>query len=76
MRFKNCELLLRSVTAQCTLIACFLVRIISMTFGNITTVIAAACLTYLPADQKWNRLIAYWFTGLQVSQALYAYTLS
>ena len=54
----------------------FVVRIISMTLGNITTVIAAACLTYLPPDQKWNRLIAYWFTGLQVSQALYAYTLS
>lgn len=44
-------------------------RIISMTLGNITTVVAAACLTYLPADQKWNRLVAYWFTGFQVRPA-------
>ncbi|KAI0707432.1 MFS general substrate transporter [Cerioporus squamosus] len=40
-------------------------RIISMFLGNITSVIAAACLTYLPEDQKWNRLVAYWFTGFQ-----------
>ncbi|CCL98378.1 uncharacterized protein FIBRA_00373 [Fibroporia radiculosa] len=40
-------------------------RVITMAAGNITCIISAACLTYLPADQKWNRLIAYWFTNFQ-----------
>ncbi|KAI0759546.1 MFS general substrate transporter [Trametes elegans] len=40
-------------------------RVITMAAGNITCIIAAACLTYLPSDQKWNRLIAYWFTQFQ-----------
>ncbi|OJT05238.1 hypothetical protein TRAPUB_3976 [Trametes pubescens] len=37
-----------------------------MAAGNITCIIAAACLTYLPSDQKWNRLVAFWFTSFQV----------
>ncbi|KAJ2984636.1 hypothetical protein NUW54_g10439 [Trametes sanguinea] len=40
-------------------------RVITMAAGNITCIIAAACLTYLPSDQKWNRLVAYWFTSFQ-----------
>ncbi|RDX42116.1 MFS general substrate transporter [Lentinus brumalis] len=40
-------------------------RVITMALGNITCIIAAACLTYLPSDLKWNRLIAYWFTNFQ-----------
>ncbi|KZT64081.1 MFS general substrate transporter [Daedalea quercina L-15889] len=40
-------------------------RVITMAFGNIVCIIAAACLTYLPSDQKWNRLVAYWFTSFQ-----------
>ncbi|KAI0368206.1 MFS general substrate transporter [Pilatotrama ljubarskyi] len=40
-------------------------RVITMAAGNITCIIAAACLTYLPSDQKWNRLVAFWFTSFQ-----------
>ncbi|PCH34581.1 MFS general substrate transporter, partial [Wolfiporia cocos MD-104 SS10] len=40
-------------------------RVVTMAAGNITCIIAAACLTYLPSDQKWNRLVAYWFTSFQ-----------
>ncbi|KAI0665734.1 MFS general substrate transporter [Trametes maxima] len=40
-------------------------RIITMAAGNITCIIAAACLTYLPSEQKWNRLVAFWFTSVQ-----------
>ncbi|KAI0357268.1 MFS general substrate transporter [Trametes cingulata] len=40
-------------------------RVITMAAGNITCIIAAACLTYLPSDQKWNRLVAFWFTQFQ-----------
>ncbi|KAH9938890.1 MFS general substrate transporter [Epithele typhae] len=40
-------------------------RVITMATGNITCIIAAACLTYLPAEQKWNRLVAFWFTSFQ-----------
>ena len=43
-----------------------LVRVITMALGNITCIIAAACVTYLPSEQKWNRLVAYWFTQFQV----------
>ena len=43
-----------------------LVRVITMALGNITCIIAAACVTYLPTEQKWNRLVAYWFTQFQV----------
>lgn len=43
------------------------VRVITQALGNITCIIAAACLIYLPDEQKWNRLIAYWFTTFQVS---------
>lgn len=42
------------------------VRVITMALGNITCIIAAACLIYLPQDQRWNRLVAYWFTSFQV----------
>ena len=44
-------------------------RVITMATGNIVCIISAACLTYLPSDQKWNRLVAYWFTSFQVSPA-------
>ncbi|KAI0706690.1 MFS general substrate transporter [Earliella scabrosa] len=40
-------------------------RVITMALGNITCIIAAACLIYLPDEQRWNRLIAYWFTTFQ-----------
>ncbi|KAI0728947.1 MFS general substrate transporter [Fomitopsis betulina] len=40
-------------------------RVITMATGNIVCIISAACLTYLPSDQKWNRLVAYWFTSFQ-----------
>ena len=45
-------------------------RVITMATGNIVCIISAACLTYLPADQKWNRLVAYWFTSFQVGLCL------
>ncbi|KAH9840562.1 MFS general substrate transporter [Rhodofomes roseus] len=40
-------------------------RVFTMATGNIVCIISAACLTYLPSDQKWNRLVAYWFTSFQ-----------
>ncbi|KAH9916478.1 MFS general substrate transporter [Fomitopsis serialis] len=40
-------------------------RVTTMATGNIVCIISAACLTYLPSDQKWNRLVAYWFTSFQ-----------
>ncbi|OBZ73439.1 hypothetical protein A0H81_07257 [Grifola frondosa] len=40
-------------------------RVITMVVGNVPCIIGAAALTYLPADQKWNRLVAYWFTLFQ-----------
>ncbi|EJF56374.1 MFS general substrate transporter [Dichomitus squalens LYAD-421 SS1] len=40
-------------------------RVITMAAGNITCIIAAACLTYLPSHQQWNRLVAFWFTQFQ-----------
>ena len=42
------------------------VRVITMTLGNFTCIIAAACLTYLPQEQRANRLVAYCFTSFQV----------
>lgn len=42
------------------------VRIIVMAVGNVTCIIAAACLAYLPTNRKWSRLVAYWFTSFQV----------
>ena len=36
-----------------------------MTAGNVASIIAAACVTYLPTSQQWNRLVAFWFTGFQ-----------
>ncbi len=68
MRFKNCKS--RFVPAHESLLMVATsrpVRVITMALGNITCIIAAACLTYLPSDLKWNRLIAYWFTNFQVS---------
>lgn len=44
------------------------VRFITMTASSIVCIVAAACLTFLPPDRKWGRLIAYWFTAFQVSQ--------
>ncbi|TRM69115.1 major facilitator superfamily domain-containing protein [Schizophyllum amplum] len=40
-------------------------RAIMMFVGNSTCIIAAACLTYGPSDQKWGRLVAFWFTSFQ-----------
>ncbi|KAI0707433.1 MFS general substrate transporter [Cerioporus squamosus] len=40
-------------------------RVITMTLGNFTCIIAAACLTYLPEEQRSNRLVAYCFTSFQ-----------
>lgn len=37
-----------------------------MAAGNITCIIAAACLAYLPTHMQWNRLVAFWFTAFQV----------
>ncbi|EMD31559.1 hypothetical protein CERSUDRAFT_78016 [Gelatoporia subvermispora B] len=33
--------------------------------SNVTCIIAAACLAYLPTNRKWSRLVAYWFTSFQ-----------
>lgn len=38
-----------------------------MAAGNIICIVAAACLTYMPDDQKWNRIVAFWFTSFQAS---------
>ncbi|KAF9036440.1 MFS general substrate transporter [Hymenopellis radicata] len=38
-------------------------RAILMFIGNAACIIAAACLTYAPQDQKWGRLAAFWFTS-------------
>jgi hypothetical protein len=40
-------------------------RIIMCTFGNIVCITASACLAYLPAEAKWGRLVALWFTNFQ-----------
>ncbi|GJJ11808.1 hypothetical protein Clacol_006046 [Clathrus columnatus] len=40
-------------------------RVIIMTVGNVSCIIAAACMAYLPLDNKWGRLVAFWFTGMQ-----------
>ncbi|KAF8589716.1 MFS general substrate transporter [Ramaria rubella] len=40
-------------------------RIIVMTIGNVTCIIAAACMAYLPLENNWGRLVAFWFTALQ-----------
>ncbi|KAF5356616.1 hypothetical protein D9758_008204 [Tetrapyrgos nigripes] len=38
-------------------------RAIMMFVGNATCIIAAACLTYGPKEDKWGRLVAFWFTS-------------
>ncbi|KAJ7669671.1 major facilitator superfamily domain-containing protein [Mycena rosella] len=40
-------------------------RALMMFIGNATCIIAAAALTYAPHDQKWGRLVAFWFTSFQ-----------
>ncbi|KAJ7167242.1 major facilitator superfamily domain-containing protein [Mycena crocata] len=40
-------------------------RAIMMFIGNATCIVAAAALTYAPHDQKWGRLVAFWFTSFQ-----------
>ncbi|KAJ6494230.1 MFS general substrate transporter [Mycena sanguinolenta] len=40
-------------------------RTLMMFIGNTTCIVAAAALTYAPHDQKWGRLIAFWFTSFQ-----------
>ncbi|KAF9036441.1 MFS general substrate transporter [Hymenopellis radicata] len=40
-------------------------RAIVMFIANATTIIAAACLTYAPQEQKWGRLVAFWLTSFQ-----------
>ncbi|KAK7691754.1 hypothetical protein QCA50_005155 [Cerrena zonata] len=38
-------------------------RAIMMFIGNSVCIIAAAVLTYGPKDEKWGRLVAFWFTA-------------
>ncbi|KAJ7131167.1 MFS general substrate transporter [Mycena epipterygia] len=40
-------------------------RAVMMFIGNATCIVAAAALTYAPHDQKWGRLVAFWFTSFQ-----------
>ncbi|KAL1668979.1 major facilitator superfamily domain-containing protein [Schizophyllum commune] len=40
-------------------------RAVMMFIGNCTCIIAAACLTYGPSDERWGRLVAFWFTSFQ-----------
>ncbi|VDC05871.1 unnamed protein product [Peniophora sp. CBMAI 1063] len=40
-------------------------RCIMMFTGNAICIIAAAVLTYGPQEQKWGRLVAFWFTSFQ-----------
>ncbi|KAJ7673332.1 MFS general substrate transporter [Mycena polygramma] len=40
-------------------------RAIMMFIGNATCIVAAAALTYAPRDEKWGRLVAFWFTSFQ-----------
>ncbi|KAJ7358609.1 major facilitator superfamily domain-containing protein [Mycena albidolilacea] len=40
-------------------------RTLMMFIGNATCIVAAAALTYAPRDQKWGRLVAFWFTSFQ-----------
>ncbi|KAJ6511684.1 MFS general substrate transporter [Mycena vulgaris] len=40
-------------------------RALMMFIGNATCIVAAAALTYAPHDQKWGRLVAFWFTSFQ-----------
>ncbi|KAF8532014.1 major facilitator superfamily domain-containing protein [Gautieria morchelliformis] len=40
-------------------------RVIAMTIGNVTCIIASACMAYLPLSNQWGRLVAFWFTSLQ-----------
>lgn len=42
-------------------------RIIVMTVANIACIIASACMAYLPLQNNWGRLVAFWFTSLQRS---------
>ncbi|GJJ11800.1 hypothetical protein Clacol_006038 [Clathrus columnatus] len=37
----------------------------SLKIGNVTCIIAAACMAYLPLENHWGRLVAFWFTALQ-----------
>ncbi|KAI0028085.1 MFS general substrate transporter [Vararia minispora EC-137] len=38
-------------------------RCVMMFVGNVTCIIAGAVLTYGPNDQRWGRLVAFWFTS-------------
>jgi len=40
-------------------------RAIMMFIGNAASIVAAAALTYAPQEQKWGRLVAFWFTSCQ-----------
>ncbi|KAJ7486670.1 major facilitator superfamily domain-containing protein [Mycena latifolia] len=40
-------------------------RALMMFIGNATCIVAAAALTYAPQDEKWGRLVAFWFTSFQ-----------
>ncbi|KAJ7648779.1 MFS general substrate transporter [Mycena polygramma] len=40
-------------------------RAVMMFIGNATCIVAAAALTYAPRDEKWGRLVAFWFTSFQ-----------
>ena len=40
-------------------------RVLVMTVGNVACVIASACMAYLPVENKWGRLVSFWFTPCQ-----------
>ncbi|EJU02353.1 MFS general substrate transporter [Dacryopinax primogenitus] len=40
-------------------------RVLIMTAGNIACVVAAACMAYLPVEDRWPRLVAFWITPSQ-----------
>ncbi|KAJ7197770.1 major facilitator superfamily domain-containing protein [Mycena pura] len=40
-------------------------RALMMFIGNGICIVAAAALTYGPLDQRWGRLVAFWFTSCQ-----------
>lgn len=37
-----------------------------MTASNVVCIISGAFLTFLPTDERWSRLIAFWFMWFQV----------
>ncbi|KAL1938014.1 hypothetical protein VTO73DRAFT_12025 [Trametes versicolor] len=40
-------------------------RVITMTASNVVCIISGAFLTFLPTDERWSRLVAFWFMWFQ-----------